>query len=57
MKIFKFICVLLLLACTVCTGYYAWIYQAALSTGVFLSCTGMLLFVVSDGGLDKNRNR
>lgn len=55
MKIFRFICITLLLALTLTAAHYAWVYKASLSTGVFFQCASMLLFVVSDDSMDKKK--
>ncbi len=51
MKLFKHIVVLILVLIAVRTGYLALLYKA--STGAFLSCLGIALFVASDGGLER----
>lgn len=55
MKIFKTIVLLLLLALTVQTGYYALLYKVEITTGSFLICLGITLFVLSDGGLEHKK--
>lgn len=55
MKVFRFICIMLLLALTLIAAYYAWVYKASLSTGVFFQCASMLLFVASDDSMDKKK--
>ena len=57
MKIFRFICITLLLALTLTAGHYAWVYKASLSTGVFFMCAGLMLFVVSDDTMDKKKKQ
>ena len=56
MKIFKIIVLLLLLALTLQTGYYALLYKVEITTGAFFICLGITLLVLSDGGID-NKNR
>ncbi len=55
MKIFRFICITLLLALTLTAAHYAWVYKASLSTGVFFQSASMLLYVVSDDSMDKKK--
>ena len=56
-KVFKFIVVLLLTLLTVQTGYYALLYKVSTSTGAFLICIGITLFVISDGGLNSKNGK
>ena len=56
MKLFKCIVMLILILITVRTGYFALLYKASTSTGAFLICFGITLFVASDGGLERKRN-
>ena len=55
MKIFKTIVLLLLLALTLQTGYYALLYKVEITTGSFLICLGITLLVASDGGLEHKK--
>ena len=57
MKIFRFICIMLLLALTLAAAHYAWVYKASLSNGVFFMCAGLMLFVVSDDTMDKKKKQ
>ncbi len=57
MKIFRFICIMLLLALTLMAAHYAWVYKASLSTGIFFMCAGLMLFVVSDDTMDKKKKK
>ena len=56
MKIFKTVVLILLIAINLQTGYYALLYKASTSTGAFLICFGITLFVASDGGLERKSN-
>ena len=56
MKLFKCIVILILILITVRTGYFAFLYKASTSTGAFLICLGITLFVASDGGLERKAN-
>ena len=56
MKLFKCIVMLILILITVRTGYFALLYKASTSTGAFLICLGITLFVASDGGLKRKSN-
>ena len=56
MKIFKTIVLVLLTAITLQTGYFALLYKVSTSTGAFLICLGITLFVASDGGLKRKSN-
>ena len=56
MKLFKCIVMLILILITIRTGYFALLYKAATSTGAFLICLGITLFVASDGGLKRKSN-
>ena len=56
-KVFKFIVVLLLTLLTVQTGYYALLYKVSTATGAFLTCIGITLFVVSNGGLNSKKGK
>ncbi len=51
MKVFKFIVVSILTLITFQTAYFALLYKANTSTGVFLICLGITLFVACDGDL------
>ena len=53
MKIFKTKVLLLLLALTVQTGYYALLYKVEITTGAFFICLGITLLVLSDDGLNR----
>ncbi len=53
MKIFRFICIMVLLALTLVATHYAYVYKASLSTGVFFMCAGLTLYVISDGDSKK----
>ncbi len=53
LKIFRFICCALLIALSMLAGYYALIYKASLSTGVFFITLGLTFYVLSDGGSNK----
>lgn len=53
MKLFKCIVMLILILITIRTGYLALLYKVSTSTGAFLICLGITLFVASDGGLKK----
>lgn len=55
MKFFKIIVLLLLLALTLQTGYYALIYKVEITTGSFFICLGITLLVLSDGGLEHKK--
>lgn len=55
-KIFKIIVLLLLLALTLQTGYFALLYKVEIATGAFFICLGITSFILSDGGID-NKNR
>ncbi len=56
MKIFKTVVLILLIAINLQTGYYALFYKVSTSTGAFLICLGITLFVASDGGLQRKSN-
>ena len=56
MKIFKTIVLALMIAITLQTGYFALLYKVEISTGTFLICLGLTLFVASDGGLKRELN-
>ena len=56
MKLFKSIVLLILVLITVRTGYLALLYKVSTSTGAFLICSGITLFVASDGGLKRKSN-
>lgn len=51
MKVFKFIVVSILTLITIQTAYFALLYKANTSTGAFLICLGITLFVTCDGGI------
>ena len=53
MKLFKCIVMLILILITVRTGYLSLLYNVSTSTGAFLICLGITLFVASDGGLQR----
>ena len=55
MKIFKTIILLLLLALTLQTGYYALLYKVEITTGSFFICLRITLLVLSDGGLEHKK--
>ncbi len=55
MKIFRYICIMLLVALTAIAAHYAWVYKASLSTGVFFMCMGLTLYVISDGDTKSKR--
>ena len=46
MKLFKCIVMLILILITIRTGYLALLYKVSTSTGAFLICLGITLFVV-----------
>ena len=46
MKLFKCIVMLILILLTIRTGYLALLYKVSTSTGAFLICLGITLFVV-----------
>ena len=52
MKIFKIIVLLLLLALTLQTAYFALIYKVTLSTCIFVICFSMFGIVAVDGDLN-----
>ena len=56
MKLFKFIIMLILVLITIRTGYLALLYKVSTSTGTFLICLGITLFVASDCGLERKSN-
>ena len=56
MKLFKFVVMLILILITVRTSYLALLYKVPTSTGAFLICLGITLFVASDGGLERKSN-
>lgn len=56
MKLFKCIVMLILVSITLRTGYFALLYKVSTSTGAFLICLGITLFVASDGGLERKSN-
>ena len=56
MKLFKCIVMLILVLITIRTGYLALLYKFSKSTGAFLICLGITLFVASDGGLKRKSN-
>ncbi|MBQ9846896.1 MAG: hypothetical protein IJO58_03705 [Clostridia bacterium] len=56
MKLFKFVVMLILILITIRTGYFALLYKVSTSTGAFLICLGIALFVASDGGLKRKSN-
>lgn len=51
MKIFKLIVCAMLIALTMQTGYFAFLFKASTATGAFLIVFGITLFVMCDGGL------
>ena len=53
MKVFRIIVLLLLLALTLQTGYYALLYKLEITTGAFFICLGINLLVFNDGGLEQ----
>ena len=53
MKLFKFVVMFILILITVRTGYLALLYKVSTSTGAFLICLGITLFVASDVGLQR----
>lgn len=56
MRIFKIIVMLLLILITLRTGYLALLYKVEITTGSFLICLGITLFVACDGGLESTSN-
>ena len=53
MKLFKCIVMLILILITIRTGYLALLYKVEITTGSFLICLGITLFVACDGGLER----
>lgn len=53
MKLFKFVVMMILIFITLRTGYLALLYKVEITTGSFLICLGITLFVASDGGLER----
>ncbi len=56
MKLFKSIIILIMVLITIRTGYLALLYKVSTSTGAFLICLGITLFVASDGGIKRKSN-
>lgn len=56
MKLFKFVVMMILIFITLRTGYLALLYKVSTSTGAFLICLGITLFVACDGGLERKSN-
>ena len=53
MKLFKFVFMMILIFITLRTGYLALLYKVEITTGSFLICLGITLFVACDGGLER----
>ena len=53
MKLFKFVVMMILIFITLRTGYLALLYKVEITTGSFLICLGITLFVACDGGLER----